>query len=139
MKITQFFLLAAFFMIGLPNSEAQTRSVSYDNHDDYDYDEYDDNHYEVSSRYVDLFSRSDRRYYYQLLDRLDRLERDAWSNGRLSRSERRRINNVLEDLDDLVYRYRSPYNSRYRDRRPYRPTYRAGAPALYSSSSTRAK
>ena len=130
MKITQFFLLAAFFMIGLPNSDAQTHSVSYD-----DYDEYGGYDYEVSSRYVDLFSRSDRRYYYKLLDRLDRVEQDAWANGRLSRSERRRIDDILEELDDLVYRYKRSYNSRYTDRRPYRPTYRAGSPALYIAAS----
>ena len=122
-----YFLLAAFFMSGLPNSEAQ--STSYD-----DYDDYHDS-YEVSSRYVDLFSRSDRRYYYKLLDRLDEAERDGWANGRLSRRERRRIDDILQDLDDLVYKYRRSYNSRYTNRRPYRPTYRAGSPALYIAAS----
>lgn len=129
MKNRSYFLLAAFFMIGLATTQAQSYSTVAHYQGD-GYDDYGDS-YEVSRRYLDLFSRSDREYYYDLLDRLDRLEQKAWEDGGLSRKERNRIDDVLEDLDDLVYKYKRQYHSRYDDRRPYRPTYRSSGPALY--------
>ncbi len=131
MKIRNYFLLAAFFMTGLAMTQAQTYSSAAYYDDAYrDSDDYDDT-YEVSQRYTDLFSRRDRKCYYDLLDKLDRVERDAWRDGRLSRKERNRIDNILEDLDDLVYKYKRAYRARYDDRRPYRPVYRSSSPALY--------
>lgn len=72
-----------------------------------DYDRYD--------WYFDRMSRSDRRCLRDLIDKLEQRKRRAWENGYISDREDRRIREVEEDIDRLLYKYRR--NDRYRDSR----------------------
>ena len=98
---------------------SQRHGYSY--HDDYYASHYGDRHYEEEDRYhryYDRMSRSDRRCYRDLVDKLERRRRRGWEDGHLSDRDRRRIREVQYDLDDLIAKYRR-YRPRYRERRPY--------------------
>lgn len=56
--------------------------------------------------YLDRMNRSDRKRLRNLIRKLEERERCAWEDGRVSRREVRRINEVRDDIDRLVYRYR---------------------------------
>jgi len=77
-----------------------------------DYDRYD--------RYYDRMSRSDRRCLRDLINKLEERKRCAWRDGYISDREDRRIRDVEDDIDRLLYKYRrnDRYDRRGRDRNP---------------------
>jgi len=75
-----------------------------------------DNYNNRYNYYLDRMNRSDRKRLRRLIRKLEERERCAWEDGRVSRREARRINDVRDEIDRLTYRYRA----NNRNRRPNR-------------------
>ena len=67
--------------------------------------------------YYSRMCRNDRKRFKRLLRRLDEEERYALADGYISRRERRRINLIQYDIDDLLYDYRRQRRRRIPHRR----------------------
>jgi len=75
----------------------------------------------VSDRELDRYSSRDRRCYFDLIKKLERVERKAWEDGRLSCFDESRIKAVQGDLTKLIRKYRDTRSIRYQSRKNSTP------------------
>jgi len=64
------------------------------------------------NRYLNRMDRYERKLLRKLLRTLEQRERWAWEDGRISRREARRIQEVQYDIEDLIAPYRNRRNGR---------------------------
>jgi hypothetical protein len=125
--------LAILIISSLSVLTAQTSYTYYDNgsNDRYQYryndrgnyqDNYRDDYrrdrnrssYRRDNNVYSRMSQRDRKSLNKLERKLRETERCAWENGRLSRNEIRKLDNIRDDIDRLIRKYdrRDRYNDR---------------------------
>jgi len=115
-------IFSVLLMIGLSTITAAQYGNRHSDrhHTSYRYNDSDRGHYSVYGNYdyyASFMNRQDRKRLRRLVRELEEEKRCAWQNGHVSRRERRRINNVKDDIDRLVSRYRrNGRNTTYRFR-----------------------
>ncbi len=101
------------------------RGDRYGDYDDRYYDRGSHHSYSYNTRgrgvdysyYASIMNRADRKRLKRLTRLLRERERCAFEDGYLSRRERRRLNELRADIDNLIYRYRRADRYAYYNRR----------------------